>query len=336
MTTRRAFLKSSSLALASISTGVVSCSAKTNDFPISLAQWSLHNMLFDGKLDNLDWAKFTKETFGITALEYVNQFFCEGKWMEGKHGMQPKSDDYIDDMVKRASDLGMTNVLLMCDGVGNLGNPDEAKRKDAVEGHYSWLEIAKKLGCHSIRVNSRSDDKLPADEQSKLCAEGLRSLSEYAAKMNIGVLVENHGGLSSDGAWLAKTLRAVGLDNCGSLPDFGNFYVLKKKKGKEEKFEKQKSLYENKGYETDEIGFYYDRYQGIKDLMPSAKGVSAKSIEFDAEGNETATDYQKAMQIVKDSGYKGYVGIEYAGSRDEVEGVKLTKALIEKSIASLS
>ena len=197
------------------------------------------------------------------------------------------------------------SVLIMSDGEGNLGDPDEAKRKQAVENHYQWVEAAKYLGCHSIRVNAHSEGS--REEQAKLAADGLRQLSEFGAPHKINVIVENHGGLSSDGAWLAGVMKAVDLPNCGTLPDFGNFHE-------------------------------YDRYKGIEELMPFAKGVSAKSHDFDADGNETKTDYLKMMKIVLDAGYHGYVGIEWEGEKpaDEREGVMLTKRLLERVREELS
>lgn len=302
-------------------------------FDISLAQWSLHRALKAGELDNLDWPKYTKENFGITALEWVNQFFFE------EHetlGAQPKNVGYLGEMKKRVDDLGMRSLLIMCDRVGNLGHPDAAKRTAAVDGHFAWLDAAKFLGCHSIRVNAGSDPKLTPEQQADLCTDGLRRLSEMAGTMELNVIVENHGGLSSNGAWLAQVIKNVGLDNCGTLPDFGNFYVARNR-GNAEQYGKEKELYAgDPAYTEDEKGLSYDRYTGVKDLMPYAKGVSAKSHDFDAGGNEVNTDYVKMMGIVKDSGYRGYIGIEYEGQTlSEPDGIKATKALLEKSIAAL-
>ena len=244
------------------------------------------------KLDNLDFAKVARE-MGIEAIEYVNQFFKD----------KAKDTKYLDEMKKRASDHGVKSLLIMCDGEGRLGDPDDAKRKQAVKNHHKWADAAKHLGCHSIRVNAASAGKF--EEQVKLAADGLSQLSDYAKTLGLNVIVENHGGLSSNGAWLAKVMKTVGKKNCGTLPDFGNFRV----KGDE----------------------WYDRYKGVKELMPFAKAVSAKSHDFDEKGNETHTDYLKMMKIVKDAGYRGWVGIEYEGGKiDQFEGVKKTKKLLEK------
>ena len=261
-------------------------------FKISLAELSLHKTLFAKKLDHLDFAA-TSKSYGIDAVEYVNQFFKD----------KATDTKYLDEMNKRAKDLGVKQLLIMIDGEGALGDPDSAKRAEAVANHHKWVEAAKYLGCHSIRVNAQS--KGTPEEAMKLAADGLRQLSEFAAIHGVDVIVENHGGLSSNGKWLADTIALVDLDNCGTLPDFGNFNIGG--------------------------GKQYDRYQGVAELMPFAKAVSAKSHDFDAEGNETKTDYKKMMKIVLDAGYHGYVGIEYEGAKlPEPEGIKATKVLLEK------
>jgi L-ribulose-5-phosphate 3-epimerase len=262
-------------------------------FKISLAQWSLHRRLRgeqEPKLDNLDFAKTASE-FGIDAVEYVNQFFKD----------KAKDTEYLAEMKKRAADYGVKSLLIMCDGEGNLGDPDSAKRAASVENHYKWVAAAKYLGCHSIRVNASSAGSY--EEQQKLAADGLRSLSKFAAGYKINVLVENHGGLSSDPKWLVGVMEKVGLSNCGTLPDFGNF--------------------------PDEI----DRYEAVKTLMPYAKAVSAKSYDFDDKGNETKIDYHKMMAVVLNAGYHGHVGIEYEGSRlNEVGGILATRRLLDEII----
>ncbi|MFK7769352.1 MAG: sugar phosphate isomerase/epimerase family protein [Mariniblastus sp.] len=278
---------------------------KDDLFKISLAQWSLHRALKGGKLDNLDFPKLTKEEFGIEGVEFVNQFFKD------------KAEDgaYLAQLKERCDDHGVTPVLIMIDGEGALGDANESKRKQAVENHYKWVAAAKFMGCHSIRVNAKSGGSY--DEQVDRAADGLASLCEYAQTVDINVIVENHGGLSSNGQWLAQVIRKVNMDNCGTLPDFGNFRVGKdKESGKD---------------------IWYDRYMGMAALMPFAKAVSAKSNDFDDEGNETRTDFLKVMQIVMDAGYHSWVGIEYeAGKLNEYEGIKATKKLLEKCHKELS
>mgnify|MGYP001571510257 FL=1 len=257
-------------------------------FKISLAQWSLHRTLAAKQLDHLDFARVARLEFGLDAIEYVNTFFKESA----------KSAAYLAEMNRRAADYGVYQHLIMCDGEGRIGDPDLGKRRQAVENHYRWVEAAKTLGCATIRVNAASEGSF--EEQQALAADGLRRLCEFADPLGINVVVENHGGLSSNGQWLAGVMRRVNHPRCGTLPDFGNFYE-------------------------------YDRYQGVADLMPFAKAVSAKSHDFDADGNETAKDYRRLMQIVLDAGYRSWVGIEYEGERlPEREGIAATLALLER------
>lgn len=308
--------------------------AEAARFKISLAQWSMHRALKSGELDNLDFPRVTKEICGINAVEWVNQFFSE------EHptlGFQPKDQTYLSEMKKRTDDFGVKNVLIMCDRVGSLGDPDESKRSDAVTGHFAWVEAAKFLGCHAIRVNAASDKSLSPEVQRDLCVDGLSRLCAFAEPLEMNVIVENHGGLSSNGAWLASVMTGVKAENCGTLPDFGNFYVAKNR-GKPEQYAKEKAIYEGDDiYQENEGGLEYDRYQGVSDLMPYAKGVSAKSHDFNDQGEETHTDFLRMMKIVADSDYEGYVGVEYEGKETaEIQGIKLTRALLEKTFAAVS
>ena len=339
-TNRRVFLKSSAaflgscaLAACNKNTSAGDSSKKEPGSKISLAQWSLHRALKAGELDNLDFPRIAREDFGFDGIEWSSQFaFVE----HPRLGSQPKDKAYLTETKRVTDDHGLTNLLIMCDHVGNLGDPNNTLRSNAVEGHYAWVEAAKLLGCHSIRVNAASDQSLSSEEQKKLCIDGLGRICTFAQTHGLNVIVENHGGLSSNGAWLASVISSVGLDNCGTLPDFGNFYVAKNQ-GNAEQYARDKKPYENDPvYQEDDIGLEYGRYQGVTDLMPFAKGVSAKSHDFDAEGNEVNTDYRRMLKIVVDSEYTGYIGIEYEGrTTPEMEGIRLTKALIERTLASL-
>jgi len=310
MQTRRIFMKSAALAAAGVSAGSalhakenktglnVAPLAKEDNlfFSISLAQWSLNKALFGGELDNLDFPAYTKNNFDIHAVEYVNQFFKSAE------------KSYINELLKRTEDIGVKNVLIMVDSEGNLGEVDEAKRTLAVENHYKWVEAAQMLGCHSIRVNAGG--KGTEEEVAYSATRSLRELSQFSADYGISVIVENHGHYSSRASWLSSVIRNTGMVNCGVLPDFGNFRVSK-----------------------DES---YDIYLGMKELMPLAKGVSAKSNEFDEEGNETTKDFYKILKIVKDAGFRGYIGIEYEGQTlGEDEGIIAARELLIKAGSSL-
>ena len=298
-----AFLASCTGKSTSESTDTTTMAAAPWTFKISLAEWSLHKALFAKEFDNLEFPAKAKNEFGISAVEYVNQFFMD----------KAKDNTYLTELKKRADDVGVTNVLIMCDGEGEMADLDEKKRMLAVENHYKWVEAAKFLGCHSIRVNCFGIGT--AEEVAKAGADGLRKLSEFAQPFGINVIVENHGSYSSNGQWLAGVMREVGMSNCGTLPDFGNFCI--KRDGGQ--------VWEGNCIEE------YDRYKGVEEMMPFAKGVSAKSGNFDEQGNCTDTDYARMLAIVKAAGYTGHIGIEYEGSvLSEADGIKATKALLER------
>lgn len=294
MTTRRKFVEAAVAAVAAVPAGALACGHPAHPalFQISLAEWSLHRALQANALDHLDFPVVAREDYGIDAVEYVNSFFKD----------RARDAGYLRELRARADDHGVRCLLIMCDGEGAIGDPDVAARTRTVENHHRWVEAAVALGCHSIRVNAQSSGT--PDEQRALAADGLRRLAEFGDGHGINVIVENHGGLSSNGAWLASVIRAVDHPRCGTLPDFGNFRVS----------------------ETE----WYDRYQGVAELMPFARAVSAKSHDFDERGNERQTDFRRMLRIVLDAGYHGHVGIEYEGDRlDERRGILATRTLLE-------
>lgn len=304
--TRRGFLQTTAQALAGAASltqaGRWAIAAPAEQlFKISLGEWAFHKALFGKEMKHFDVAQVCKEKCGINAIEYSAQFFMD----------KPEDRDYLRELKKRAADNGVTPVLITVDNQGNIGDPDEKKRLQAVTNHHKWVEAAKTLGCQTIRVNAFSDEKLPPEEQAKLVADGLRRLVEFGAERKINVIIENHGGLSSNGKWVVSVMKAVDLPTCGTLPDFGNF--------------------------PKEPGKSYDRYQGVEEMMPYAKGVSAKSYGFDANGNETTIDYHRMMKIVVAAGYHGYLGIEFEGDKlSELDGVLATKRLLEKTRTELA
>lgn len=301
--------KSSSSSAESDTTSVTQAPKTELFFKISLAEWSLHNALFKKELDNLDFPAVAKNEFGVSAVEYVNQFFAD----------KAKDEKYLAELKKRCDDNGVTSVLIMIDGEGEMADLNAGKRNKAVENHYKWIDAAKFLGCHAIRVNCFGIGT--AEEVAKAGTDGLRKLSEYGQKSGINVIVENHGGYSSNGQWLAGVIQAVGLPNCGTLPDFGNFCVRRK----------DGDMWNSPCVEE------YDRYQGVKEMMPYAKGVSAKAYDFDMQGNCIESDYSRLLPIVKEAGYRGHIGIEYEGTKlSEPDGIRATKALLERVGSTLS
>ena len=295
-------------------------SGESELFEISLAQWSLHRSLYgngrqklaglsteevrqaflddtasilQGPLDPLGFARTARQEYGLSAVEYVNVFFFD----------KAQNKAYLREMKTRAEDEQVKSLLIMCDLEGDLGAPEIELRQTAVRNHHRWVEAAAFLGCHSIRVNAASAGSW--EEQQKLAADGLHQLGDFGEQLGIGILVENHGGLSSNGSWLAGTIKMADHPRVGTLPDFGNFNISAEES--------------------------YDRYQGMLELMPFAKAVSAKANDFDADGNEASMDFTRLVRIVLDAGYRGHLGVEYEGNTlSEPEGIRATIALLRR------
>ncbi|MCH7859917.1 MAG: sugar phosphate isomerase/epimerase [Candidatus Marinimicrobia bacterium] len=271
------------LGLVGLAGGLSACASTVPLFKISLAEWSLHNLLDAGTFDHLDFARSARNDYGLDAVEYVNRFFRD----------KGKDRAYLREMKTRADGEGVRSLLIMCDTAVSIADPDEGQRIQAVENHYQWVEAAKFLGCHTIRVNVWSSGSYT--EQMAYATDGLRRLTEFGAVHDINVVVENHGGLSSNIEWLIAVIKGVDHPRCGTLPDFGNFTISE--------------------------GEEYDRYRGVEAMMPYAKGVSAKASHFDEQGNDTDTDFKRMLKIVLDAGYHGYVGIEYSGGNLTYQGI---------------
>jgi sugar phosphate isomerase/epimerase len=284
-----------------------SLSSATSFFKISLGEWSFNKLLFSGKMTNIDFPVVAKQHFGISTVEYVNQFFMD----------KATNTNYLNELLNRCNDNGIKNHLIMCDNEGPLGDPNDIKRLKAVEDHYKWVDAAKHLGCVTIRVNSFGNGS--ADDVQKAAVDGISRLAEYAAQAGINIIIENHGGYTSDGQWMVSLIETINKPNVGTLPDFGNFCI--KREGED--------IWEGKCIQE------YDRYKGVTEMMPYAKGVSAKAQSFDAKGDCVETDYYRMLKIVKDAGFRGYVGIEYSGDNEE-DGVRKTKTLLEKVAARLN
>jgi sugar phosphate isomerase/epimerase len=265
-------------------------------FNISLAEWSLHKSIWSGALEHFDFCRTAREVFGIGAVEYVNQFFKD----------KAENIGYLSEMKKRAEDNEVRSLMIMIDMEGSLGTLDEKKRKLAVDNHFKWIEAAHFLECHAIRVNAagKGDPLAVADAVS----DSLGRLCEYGDHLNVNVIVENHGGYSSDADWLTGVMQQVNHPRCGILPDLGNFMI---------------SLFPPQ---------YGDPVGGVKKMMPYAIGISAKSHDFDRNGREKSIDYLKILQVIRDHGFNGYIGIEYAGYKlSEIAGIMATKKLLIES-----
>ncbi|MBT8294434.1 MAG: sugar phosphate isomerase/epimerase, partial [Eudoraea sp.] len=251
----------------------------------------------------IDFPEIAKNAYGINAVEYVNAFYKENG----------ENEKFWGQLKRKAKEAGVKSLLIMVDDEGELGNPDDKERMQAIENHYKWINAAKILGCHSIRVNAFGQGNKITLKNTLV--DGLGRLSDYGAKENINVLIENHGLHTSDAKFITSIIKEVNHPNLGTLPDFGN-WCLNAKWG---------------STQNDKCTEMYDPYEGVTEFLPFAKGVSAKSYNFDGNGNETFLDYGRLLKIVKDSGFKGFIGIEYEGEKlSEPEGIKATKALIEK------
>ncbi len=293
----------------------VSKEEKTPFFKLSLAQWSFHKAIRSGEMSPLDFAQKASE-LGFEGIEYVSQLYKE----ELKNDPDPKvaMQILLDTLKMKSKKYGVKNVLIMVDGEGDLGAPDSEQRDKVVENHKKWVDAAAFLGCHSIRVNAKG--KGTADEVATAVVDGLSKLSIYAEKKGINIIVENHGGYSSNGEWLVNVMKTVGKSNVGTLPDFGNFCQTIGYGSINDKNCKEA----------------YDIYKGVREMMPYAKAVSAKSYDFDENGNQTKIDYVKMLQIVKDAGYTNYIGVEYEGENlSEKDGIIATKELMLRSALEL-
>ncbi|WP_037320595.1 sugar phosphate isomerase/epimerase [Salegentibacter sp. Hel_I_6] len=277
-------------------------------FKLSLAQWSLNKPIFAGELDPMDFAEKASE-MNFEGVEYVSSFYAEK--IKDSDNPEESMQKVLDTLKAKSEEFNVENVLIMVDGEGELASPDKTEREEAVENHKKWVDAASFLGAHSIRVNLFGSEE--PEEWKTSATQGLKALSEYAAEKNVNVLVENHGYLSSDAALLVEVIENVNMENCGTLPDFGNF-CLKREGGER---------WEAKCIEE------YPKYQGIEEMMPHAMAVSAKSYDFNEEGQETTLDYERILKLVKDAGYTGFVGVEYEGENlSPEEGIKATKELL--------
>lgn len=313
MSTRRDFLKQSSFVGGSLLLApslLNSCQAEPR-FKLSLAQWSLHRMLTEGKLDHLDFPAKARNDFGIEAVEYVNQFFG-GKQMDFKTAATNKN--YLGELLNRSKGVGVVNHLIMIDNEGSLALPDDQQRLPAVENHKKWIEAARFLGCSTVRVNLHGEGDSDAKKLASI--DSLSRLGEFASTMNINVVVENHGSDSSKGFWIADVMKQVNRPNVGTLPDFGNFCIS-----------------HPWGTTQDGCDDAYDRYKGVEEMLPFAKGVSAKTYDFDDKGDQPLMDYARLMDVVKKSSFTGYIGVEFEGNKgDEEDGIRKTVELVKRYI----
>lgn len=212
---------------------------------------------------------------------------------------------YLAELSRRAAGEGVTSVLLLVDEDGALGSREEKARRRVVDRHEKWLEAAALLGCKAVRVVARTEGT--EDDAVAWLSDGLRRLCVLAQPLGIDVLVENQDGFSANGSWLVELLNAVSHPRCGSRASFGSATL-----GNE-------------------------RLRQLRELMPSARSVCAKSYDFDDRGEELSINYAQMLKIVMDAGYRGHVAIEYEGTRlSEQAGLARAKQLLGRVSARLS
>jgi len=313
MRSRRSFIKKTALASAAISSYSVFpvnsvLSNKRSNPKVSLAQWSLHRAFKEGSLQAEDFASIARNSFDMEAVEYVNQFYVKNA----------TNEVFWNQLKNSADNAGVKSLLIMVDDEGLLGNSRKEARKKAVENHFKWIHAAKILGCHSIRVNAFGEGS-EATLKSSL-VDGLGALAAYGEKEKINVLIENHGFHTSNAGFMVEIIKEVDNPYLGTLPDFGN-WCLNREWG---------------STHSDQCEKIYDPLQGVSEFLPFAKGVSAKSYEFNEAGFDTVIDYPGLLKLVKDFGYEGYIGIEYEGENlSEEAGIIATKKLINSTWAGL-
>jgi sugar phosphate isomerase/epimerase len=324
-TNRRKFIKQTAMGVAGLGLAAAlpeylyADTSKELFFKIAVSQFSFASQFWTQKLKPLDFPAKAKE-LGITGLDYCSMFFAD----------KAKDQQFLNDLKKRSADAGSYNLRIMIDGEGVLGDLNETVRLKAVENHYKWIDAATTLGCPMIRVNVEGEGDHA--DVAKAAVDSLGRLIEYGSKQQVDVIVENHVGISCNGAWLAGVMKQVNSRHCGTLADFGNFCINRTKP----------ETQDIAGYMKTKCLEEYDRYKGITELMPFAKGVHAKSHIFDADGNDVETDFTRMFKIIKQSGFKGWVSVEYEGGLlkmyskdskylDDYAGTTATKNLVEKA-----
>ena len=291
-----------------------------SDIKIALQCVSLANKIFSGKMSILDFPRLVREDFNIEAAEYWNLPLIEKR----------NDPNFIKEIINKTSDYGLQNTIMLVDlydlqtkKTKSICDSDKKIRAQAIEEYKEWIDVAKKIGCDSIRVGLWSKG-INAEEVNKISKEGLNKLLEYSSSINISIVIENHGGFSADGSWLVNLIKSINNPHLGTLPDFGtsNFCV--------ERSQLSQNVFDYSGKCVNQ----YDKYKGVEEMLPFAKGISAKSINFDKNGEEVNTDFGRMISLIKSYNFKGFMSIEYEGAfsgyLDNHDGILATKKLIEK------
>ncbi|MGC6422119.1 MAG: sugar phosphate isomerase/epimerase family protein [Flavobacteriaceae bacterium] len=294
---------------------------------LAVQSYSLAPLFLSGALSIKDFPQLVSNEFGVSGAEYWNLPLAAHR----------KDASFLKELKLRALDVGVTNTLMLIDLINlkdrnrgpSLVSSQKEERSQAVVAHQEWMDVAKSIGCSAVRVNLWSEG-MAASEVTKTSEESLGKLLEYGTERNISVVIENHGGYTSDAQWLVALMKQINHPMLGTLPDFGtsNFCVERAPAKAGEMF-------------SQECLKQYDKYEGVAALLPYAKGISAKSRQFDSRGEEVETDFKRMLDLIKVAGFEGYIAIEYEGGMmgrfggsdtylPPKEGVLATKALLNK------
>ncbi|MDP9380017.1 MAG: sugar phosphate isomerase/epimerase [Chloroflexota bacterium] len=203
----------------------------------------------------------------------------------------PRPDAARLDQLKESLQSSDVRVVNVPIDVGDISQPDATKREHDLKLIEFWLDVAAYLGSPAARVNSGSGNLESA-------IESYQRLARYGEQVGVRLVLENHGGLSADLGNIQRMLESV-PSNFGTSPDFGNF--------PEEK-----------------------RYDGLALMVPRAAVVHAKTYDFNAAGEFHNFDFARCLSIVRDSGFDGYLSVEFEGKGDQPQGVRQTIDLIRR------
>jgi L-ribulose-5-phosphate 3-epimerase len=249
---------------------------------ISLAQWALVQEIRDGKWKNSEFPRIAREDFDINGIEFVSTLF------------ELPTFSYLNRLRRNAEKYKVTMVLIMVDDEGETCDPSRETRIQIAINHRKWVDIAKYLGCHSIRTNCRGPRNAPKEQALEWAADTYNRLLEYAAPAGIGIVIENHGGLSNDSDWMISLFKKVDNPFFGSYPDWR------------------------------EPGTEFDNYGYLQKMLPYARGTSYRN-------QPTEEQTARLIKLCHDSGYVGWYGIESSGREQIKLGKKmLEKYLLGK------
>jgi len=286
---RRSFLSISAAGASALVTRAANADNRRLYFDLSLVETSLSRSLKAGQLKHQDFVRVAREKFDIEAVEYASQFFPDGS---------PPTDEHLKTLNKQAARYGVRQLLIAIAGDVRIADAVPSKRERALRDARRWIDAARSLGCHSVRINPTSTGN-PAD-QSGRASDSVSTLCEYAEVKKINVLLGNYGGLSADASWIAGIVNAVDTPCCRTLPRIRNLM---------------------KDSDLDDLAR----------LVPLAKGLTVDTTTYTPGGDEAASNLARVLMTVHEAGYRGYVGVNYRGRKlDEFSGIRASIRRLEQ------